>query len=186
MQENQKIGFQEFLSFGYLYLLVLGVVSDSLFYNYFHINILNYSTILDVLLSPLKLVVGNPVILLALMFLLGVLYLSMRFVLPKLKRDRQEQNPTSLWNTFIMGSAFVILCFFLGIGLGKGNKIKLQLEKRNTRPSHLLTFNDKHQEAVKIIGQNSVYIFFVPKNGNRVVVAPISGYISQIEDISTD
>jgi len=184
-ESDQKVGLQECLSLGYIYLLLLGIVSDTLFYNSFGINILNYSSILDVLLSPVKLVAGNLIILFALLFILGVLYLSMRF-LPRLQKPAQDGTQGFIWNTFVFGSAFMVFCFFIGIGLGKGSKIKSQLAKRITQPDHLLTFNDRHTEEVKVVGQNSVYIFYIPKNGSRVVIAPIAGYVSQIEHIDAN
>jgi hypothetical protein len=184
-ESNQRVGLQECLSLGYIYLLLLGIASDTLFYNFLGINILNYSNILDVLLSPVKLVVGNLIVLLALLVIISMLYLSMRF-LPRLQKPANDGTKGFIWNTFVLGSAFMILCFLLGVGLGKGTKLKRELAKRTTQPDHIITFNDRHKEEVKVVGQNSGYIFFVSKNGNQVVVAPIAGYVSQIENIASN
>jgi hypothetical protein len=58
-------GIQKFLSFGYLFLVVLGILKESLFYYPLGIHILNYSTIMDVLLSPVADLTSHPVVFIA-------------------------------------------------------------------------------------------------------------------------
>ena len=54
---NKVKSFQEiqgFLSIGYVYLIVMGILNETLYYNQIGIDILNYSNILDVLISPIS------------------------------------------------------------------------------------------------------------------------------------
>ena len=43
---------QDYLSLGYVYLVVVGIILDAIFYGILGINIIHYSSVLDVLLSP--------------------------------------------------------------------------------------------------------------------------------------
>jgi hypothetical protein len=55
----KNLGFQEYLSIGYLYLLILGVVSESIFYRMLGINILHFASLSDILTAPLTLLVSH-------------------------------------------------------------------------------------------------------------------------------
>ena len=64
---------QEILSLAYLYLLALGILSDALYYAVLGVSYLNFTTILDALISPLSLVTDNYVIVFVLLVMLGIL-----------------------------------------------------------------------------------------------------------------
>ena len=55
-----EYGLQDYLSFGYLYLLLLGIVSESIYYGLLGVSVLSYSDVLDVLLSPLTQLENEP------------------------------------------------------------------------------------------------------------------------------
>ena len=57
--EKDKLGLQDYFYIGYLYLIILGIVSDAIFYGIFGVSYLNYTTILDALISPISLLTNN-------------------------------------------------------------------------------------------------------------------------------
>ena len=48
-KERNQISIQDYLSLGYIYLVVAGILFDATFYGILGINIIHYSSILDVL-----------------------------------------------------------------------------------------------------------------------------------------
>nr|WP_309757508.1 hypothetical protein [Flavobacterium sp.] len=55
---------QRTLPFGYLFLVVLGIIKESIYYYQVGINILKHSNIMDVLISPIADLTSTPIILL--------------------------------------------------------------------------------------------------------------------------
>jgi len=52
-KQNTERSIQDYLSLGYIYLLLLGICRELIFYGMMDINIFSYSSVLDVMLSPL-------------------------------------------------------------------------------------------------------------------------------------
>ena len=50
---------------GYLFLVLMGILKESVFFYQMGINILKYSTIMDILISPIADLTSNPIILLS-------------------------------------------------------------------------------------------------------------------------
>lgn len=67
-QTQSSLTIQDYLSIGYVFLLVLGVFHETIYYKYLDVNILEYSSILDVLISPIALTFGNLFLLLMVLF----------------------------------------------------------------------------------------------------------------------
>ena len=57
--KQKKLNLQDVFYIGYLYLIILGIVSDAIFYGIFGVSYLNYTTILDALISPISLLINN-------------------------------------------------------------------------------------------------------------------------------
>lgn len=73
--QESKLGLQDYFYIGYLYLIILGVVSDAIFYGIFGVSYLNYTTILDALISPVSLLTNNWKISLFLLLIFWLMYL---------------------------------------------------------------------------------------------------------------
>ena len=58
-EKESRLGIQDSLSLGYVFLLVLGVLYQTIYFKYLGINILEYSSILDVLISPIAVLIGD-------------------------------------------------------------------------------------------------------------------------------
>src|SRR6218665_1377906 len=125
---------EKLLPFGYLFLILMGILKDSIYYYQFGINILRYSTIMDVLISPIAEFTSNPIILGAI-----ILLFIIHFYLPKFLAKNKDkvfvkrsfelkstdelstEETKSYYNGIAIKSLIVfLLSFFLGYGLAGG------------------------------------------------------------------
>ena len=60
MKYTEKI--QHLLPLGYLYLVIVGILKETAFFYQIGINILKYSSIMDVLMSPIATLTTHPLI----------------------------------------------------------------------------------------------------------------------------
>jgi len=58
-KNQSNINIQDYLSIGYVILLILGVFHETIYYKFLGINILEYSSVLDVLISPISVISGD-------------------------------------------------------------------------------------------------------------------------------
>ncbi len=202
MEKNQPLlkvsqwSMQDYLSIGYIYLLLLGIVSDSIYYSLLGISILEYSNILDVLLSPLIYLTKGaafPIVIFLIPILTFVAFSFMRKAhLKKREQPAYQQKHdiekldrfyslTSRTRTVLTYSAIAIFSAYFGYGLGGGNKMKERLEEGNLRVDHHLIFNGGDTLLVHLIGHNSQYVFYVEEDEKTVSVSPIEGNVKRIE-----
>lgn len=183
---------QDYVAVGYLYLLVLGIASDSLFYGALGINIIRYSTVLDVLLSPVVhltdqvafplVIFGIPLVGLAITRVFvrkggGEVPLQIG------GRVRARLGPMTFWAGF---SGMVIFSAYLGLGLGGGQALKSALDQGRLSMDHRLTFQDGSAVDVRMVGNNSTYAFYVVEGSRVVSVSPIHENIRSIEVLSPE
>ncbi len=84
---------QEFFSFGYFYLLFLGIINSAIFYGILGVDIIRYSNALDVLLSPVALLTDNvrlPIIILVTLILLAPYGRAMNRMNDKLRVKKKK------------------------------------------------------------------------------------------------
>ena len=200
-QKESNYSLQDYLSLGYIYLLVLGVFNQAIFYKFLKVNILEYSSILDVLISPISIITGDLKIAGALVFaiLFGLLY---KVLLPKYynwlskkekyksgkNKDKIEKSlagvKSNSFTIFITG--LMIFSVFIGLGTGKGAKMKSLIEKGELKLSHKIVFQDNTSKEVRIVGKNSLNVFYVLKDAKEVTISPIEGNIKSIEKLKKD
>ncbi|AZJ31552.1 hypothetical protein SAMN05444344_2031 [Tenacibaculum mesophilum] len=196
----KNLGFQEYLSVGYIFLIALGLVSDTIFYRYLDIDYLQYITITDTLLSPISLLANNW----ALSVILIVFSMSLYFLIKNsvkieeiLKRvkwlkKRIEANKKAKRKEYDNKSAFIVSVFImvfsllLGFRLGMGINYKKRLAEGRLKNNITLVFKDDSQLKAKKIGQNSAYIFYVEEGNTFVTVTPILENIKQIKTIQKE
>lgn len=194
MNSLEKI--QNLLPIGYLYLVLMGILKESLLYYQLGINILKYSTIMDILISPIADLTANPILLgpaIILFFLLP--FLITRFLSAKsnklwvqkisgLKKGTQELSAEQVKNHFskllFLFITISLLSFFLGIGIGKGHAISKKIKTNRLEFHDKINFNSGESENVYIIGSNSVYYFYLTKGTQTIKITPV-GTIKNIE-----
>ena len=196
-----KLSIQEYLSLGYIYLIFIGMISDVVYFKFLGINILSYSTILDVILTPINIVTDSKKGLFALIILLILAYYLVKFPYrfhlkyreknwyKKLYRNNIEKMDKSyaVLNGKAQGVtmyALFVAAFFFGTGLGKGPKLRSKIEKGEIELSHIIKFSDNELTRVKIVGQNSSYLFYLLENEKKISVSPIAQNIKEIREIA--
>lgn len=183
----------QFLPLGYLYLIILGILKESLFYNQLGINYLNYSSIMDTLIGPIADLTSSLVVTIAVLTII-ILLICLNFILKKyydkkisqkivgLKENNLSENEIKkhIRSRIIIFVAIGLLSFFLGIGWGQGDNISNKIKTGKIEYNRLLRFNSGESQEVFLISLNSQYYFYVTKSNKNIKIAPINS-IKEIE-----
>jgi hypothetical protein len=184
---------QGFLSIGYIYLIVMGILNETLYYNQIGIDILNYSSILDVLISPISKLTSS---ISSLIIFTGIIFFAIK--LPKILAKNKDKNwfrklmkldndltdieiKSSLLKTFLFIISIGLFGFYVGSGIGGGFRMSKKIEKEEVKYNDHIKFINGDQSNVEIVGTNSAYIFYLEKENKSVQITPISGIIKSIE-----
>jgi hypothetical protein len=190
---------QNLLPLGYLFLIILGITRDSIFYYQLGINIIRYSSIMDILISPIAAVTSHPV------FFITILALFVFFFkLPKIllqnedkkwlhnlfgskntdffSNNNSNQSEESIeivkinyYNTISIEFLSVFLiAIFLGYGLADGRHISDQIKNNKLSYNYRLNYSDDKSENVYIIGSNTAYYFYTTKGSSSIKIAPVN------------
>lgn len=180
---------QEYLSIGYIYIVVLGIISDVVYYSFLDIDILSYSTILDILISPINTLMSDLKVLGLFTLFIGGMYIIMFNLLPKLQKNKPQPTPKQAENITqkkagtLAFLAFMVFSMFLGFGLGRGAKTRAKIKNNELEWSHTLLFKTGEFKQVKMLGVNSNYVFYVAEGTQDITIAPISDNVSQISPL---
>lgn len=179
---------QKLLPFGYLFLVILGIARESIFYNQLGINILNYSTIMDILISPISILTSHPLVFIIFILLILSLYFIIYFLSKNYKKNwikkffgsksdlstlSELEVKTHFGNKFIGLVAIGLVSFFLGIGIGNGKGIAERNESGSLKYTTNLTFNTNEKDEVYLIGSNSANVFYYSKDNKNVKISPV-------------
>ena len=188
MKHIEKI--QTLLPLGYLYLVILGIIKETAFFYQLDINILKYSSIMDVLISPIATMTSNPII-----FLIITIILVSSFYLPtylfkhddkkwvqkifELKKTKKEVSEVEIKNYYLSVSikflAVFLLSVYLGYGVGEGFTTSKRIKNNKLKYDYKLNYSTGESEEVCILETNSLYYFYVEKGKLVVKIAPIGG-----------
>lgn len=186
---------EKILPFGYLILVVLGIIKESVYYYQLGINILKYSNLMDILISPISDLTSHPIIFIALLIYLIALYLmffyaskntNKKWVTKLIEKKNSGVKPNTseiqilLANKFLSVLLVCIMCFFLGIGIGNGKKVSDKIANNNLKYKHLITFSTDETKLIYLIGSNSSNLFYIEKGNKNVKISPV-GAIKSIE-----
>lgn len=186
---------QTLLPLGYLFLVILGMGKESITYYQLGINITKYSSIMDILISPLATITSHPFILITIIAIIIFFYnlpqiliknedkkwVFSLFGIKKIKTELSEEERLEDYTMFsLQFLSFFLICVFLGYGLADGNFISKQIKNNQLKYDYNLNFNDEKSENAHIIGSNSVYYFYVTKGNQHIQIAPLSS-IKNIE-----
>ena len=78
---------QNLLPLGYLFLVILGIVKESIFYYQIGINIIKYSSIMDILISPIAAITSHPVF-----FIVIIVLFIFFFKLPQILLKNEDKE----------------------------------------------------------------------------------------------
>jgi len=189
-------GIQRSLPFGYLFLVVMGILKESVFYYQIGINILKYSTIMDILISPIATLTAHPVILIALLVIIVSSFAFPSYLSKQSNKNKKwalkmaslkehenmskEAIENHFTNMFVRFLAMMLLSFFVGIGMGEGMTLTKRIKENRLKYDYKLNYGDDSSDLVHLIGSNSMYYIYLAK-GNRIIkIAPV-GSIKTIE-----
>lgn len=183
------INLQKLLPFGYLFLVVLGIIKESVFYYQVGINILKYSNIMDILISPIADLTSHPIILFSFVTFLLLLYLAVLVLSKNYQKEwvrkiigskkslsglTENEVKSYFGEILIIMLAVGLLSFFLGIGIGNGMKISKRISKNELKYDYSITFSNNETKDVYLIGSNSANYFYVEKGNNNVRISPVA------------
>lgn len=185
---------QKLLPYGYLFLVVMGILKESIFYYQIGINILKYTTIMDVLISPVATLTSHPVVLIVTTGFIILAYAYPTY-LAKRRDKKWAQNLSGLKNPetlseeevgnhfsklFTIVFAIGLLSLFLGIGLGQGKNLSKHISNNELAYDRKLNYSNGESEDIYLIGTNSIYYFYLSKGNSSIKVAAI-GAIKNLE-----
>jgi uncharacterized membrane protein YbaN (DUF454 family) len=192
---KSQYNLQEYLSLGYIYLVILGIIDEVIYYNFFGVDILNYSSISDILIAPINTLLSDIRVFIAVIVIMFLAYLFYFKLMPALHRkgkdqswyrkmvkdmDKADAKFAAMQKRIMLFMLLYLSCLFLGIRIGYGYKTKDRIDKGDFKLNHTLTLNDNSAKQVRIVGQNSLYVFYVTKEQRQVAIMPISGNIKEI------
>lgn len=195
--EKERLGLQDYFYIGYLYLIIIGIISDAIFYGIFGVSYLNYTTILDALISPISLLSNNWFIslFLSIMFWLMYMYFT-KWMFKVYAYQRKKKWYRKIYNiekwdkkyeemkkkkNILPGMMFIFFLLFVSMRTGMGIGMKQKYTNKEIVPNYTLIFQDNTRLDVRKVGQNSAYFFyFIP--GEKVITAtPIADNLKQIK-----
>ena len=201
-KQNKQLDVQNILSLGYIYLLVLGILHNAIYFNLIDVNYLEYSSVLDVLISPISVITSS---LKSALVFIGIILISIIYVkvlIPLLVKWRRKQQKyqsgkylkkvndldgfTKNNYALLMIMGLFVFGYFIGFGQGKGMKNKSLISENKVEHNYTIDFiNGKTVEA-KLLGKNSLNVFYIVKGDKTVSIAPIDGNIMKVQKIAKD
>ncbi|MFD0942121.1 hypothetical protein [Pedobacter boryungensis] len=186
---------QKLIPFGYLFLVVMGILKESVTFYQLGINILKYSTIMDVLISPIATLTTHPItfftivsIFVSCYYLPSILYkydhkkwVKKMFELKHTKIDLPEVEIKKYYFLVSIKSLAVgLLSVYLGYGLAEGFFVSKRIKNGDLKYDYLLNYTSGESEQISLIGSNSVYYFYLSKGNKDIKIAPVAA-IKNIE-----
>ncbi len=187
---NFSVTASKYFSLGYLFLIIMGIVKEGITFYQMGINFLSYSSITDILLSPIVEITGSPIILIFLLFFFFLIYFLNRRVLKnreakwvkyfvilkeeQLKMDDAEFK-TFMTNQFVMTQAIYIILFFIGFGLAQGNILNKRIQNETFDYKTTIEFTDGTQlDSIAVIRAYSSNYLYVEKGKTKVSISPVT------------
>lgn len=196
MKYLEKI--QALLPLGYLYLIILGLLKESLLFYQLGINILKYSSITDILISPISDIISNPVLIILIICIIFMFFIYQAVLIKnshknwskkilksyRLNADTDKKElQKAMIPVFGFIVAFSLLALFVGLGIGQGLILNKKLEKQNSKTNYNMTFSSGKTSEVYMVDINSSYYFYVEKGSKTIKISPV-GNVSTLEIIN--
>lgn len=196
MKYLEKI--QAFLPLGYIYLIILGLLKETILFYPLGINILKYSSLTDILISPVSDMISNPILILVVLSVVLLFFLIQLLIIKyshtnvvqkilksyKLNPDLDKRDlRKAMIPSFVILAGFELLALFVGLGIGQGEKIKKRLDTQTLKENYILTASSGETNPVYLIDINSIYYFYIKKGEKKIKIAPV-GSIGHLEVIN--
>lgn len=194
--DNSKI--QNLLPFGYLFLVIIGILKETVFFYQIGIPILKYSSIIDILISPVATMTSHLFILLFIMIVFYFCFQLPKFLIKQKAKpwmqkrlkidvkvlDLPEKELNEFFVFYVVNRlAVFLLSFFLGFGIAEGGKFASKIKNNKLDFDYKLNYASGESELISIISSNSSYYFYVSKGSKNIKIAPSSS-VKNIEFIN--
>jgi hypothetical protein len=183
----KDLGLQDYITIGYLYFVLLGVINIVIYYSSFNINIFDYIAITDILLAPINMLFLDYNLTLMIIIVIGMLAYLLKYLfsginilLEKIANKFDKPIKEIVYQPVI---AFIILFSYVFLFLTEDmtKSVNERVKNKTYRLNTQLTFTDNTQKYVHVIATTSLYIFYVEKGESVVNVMPIGGNIKSIK-----
>lgn len=182
----KELAIQEYITLGYLYLVIIGIINIVIYYSSFDINIFDYIAITDILLAPVNMLFLSYQYTVMILIVIGIITYLLKFAF--LGINKLIENSANKFNQRIVYKPiiiFIILFSYIFVSLtndmtnGVHSRVKSKTYKHNTT----LTFTDNTEKDVYIFATTSLYLFYLVKGEEIVTIMPIGGNVKSIKDI---
>ncbi len=183
---------QDYVTLGYLYLVLLGAINIVIYYSGFDINIFDYIAISDILLAPINMLFlsykETAVIILVIgviSYLLKLVFFGVNKLLERIANKFNKPIRRVIYQPVVV---FIILFsyIFLTLTVEMTDSVSSEVKNRKYELNTKLTFTDNTQKKVRVIATTSLYIFYVEKGENIVTIMPINGNVKSIKYIKNE
>ena len=178
--------YQGILSFGYIYIVILGILKEAFFYSQLGVDYFKYSTIADVLISPISDITSSTT---RILVFLGLVILTFRVPVWiakkkekswvkkvfKIDGDKELKNiQKHLSDMFIMLFCVGLMGFYVGRGAGSGSRVSKKIKEGKVEFEDKISFINGKTDTIYLIGKNSSFLFYLPKGKTEIEITPIN------------
>jgi hypothetical protein len=184
----KELAIQDYITLGYLYLVILGTINIVIYYSSFNINIFDYISITDILLAPINMLFldyKNTAMIIAVIWIISYTlkfaFVGVNKLIENLSHKYDKPFKTILYQPVIV---FVVLFsyVFLVLSINMSERVSSRVANKTYKLYTKLTFTDNTQKDVYVVATTSMYLFFVEQGESVVTVMPISGNVKSIKD----
>lgn len=185
----KELAIQDYITLGYLYLVIIGIGNIIIYYSSFDINIFDYVAITDILLAPInmlflsyKFTLMVIIVIAIISYLSKFIFLGINKLLEKLAHKSNKPVKTIMFQPLIV---FIILFsyVFLELSIDMADGVNSKVKNKTYKLNKTLTFANNNQKDVYVIATTSIYLFYVEKGEDVVTITPIVGNVKSIKDI---
>ncbi len=180
----KELAIQDYITLGYLYLVLIGIVNIVIYYAIFDINIFDYIAISDILLAPINMLfLGYESTALIIIVIIIITFL-LKFVFVGINKSIANRFNKPVKTIVYQPVIVFIVLFsytFLELSINMANGVNLKVKNKTYKLNTKLTFTDNTQKDVYVVATTSMYIFYVEKSDEVVTIMPISGNVKSIK-----
>jgi hypothetical protein len=185
----KEFAIQDYITLGYLYLVILGVVNIVIYYTGFNINIFDYIAITDILLAPINMLFLNYketaviiIVIWIISYLLKFVFLGINKLTEKIADEFSKPLKKIVYQPMIV---FIILFSykFLVLSMDMAHRVSSKVKNKTYKLDTTLTFVDNTKKDVCVIATTSMYLFYVEKGEDVVTIVPIVGNVRAVKEI---
>jgi hypothetical protein len=185
----KELAVQDYITLGYLYLVLLGVLNIIIYYSSLNINIFDYIAITDILLAPINMLfldyqaTAMTIIVIGIItYLSKFVFMAVNIILENMANKINKPIRKIAYQPLLV---FIVLFShkFLVLSVEMANYVSTKVKNITYKLNTTLTFADNSQKDVYVMATTSLYIFYVEKGEAVVTITPISGNIKSVKEI---